>query len=133
MKGHHDSTGSHIDLIWSALHDNRAEDAVEYVGGVLCTAVLPGVALELRVGALCAACATARAMPDWPGEVAVAFGWAARVAAEGNPEVFAGAAYRHGHAVLAAGDPHAAREAAVSGRNGLRGAGLAESRIYGAL
>ena len=133
MKSHHNLTDSRIDMIWNALHDNRPEDAVEHVGGVLSTAVLPRMPLELRVHALCAACATARALASWPGEVAIAFGWAARVVAEGDPELVAGAAFRHGHALLAAGDPHSARAEASSARNGLRSAGLAASRIYGAL
>lgn len=133
MKSHHDLTDSRIDMIWSALHDNRPEDAAEHVGGVLSTAVLPKVPLGLRVHVPCAVCATARALPSWPGEVAVAFGWAARVVAEGDPELFAGATYRHGHALLAAGDPHSARGEALFGQYGLRNAGLAGTTLYGAL
>lgn len=47
MKADHGSTDSHIDRIWSALHDNRPEDAVEHVSGVFGTAVLPQAPREL--------------------------------------------------------------------------------------
>lgn len=119
---------SELEVAWQALHDNTIADAVGLLPKILGTGCAPGASRDLRVHALCAASAIARAWPESPPGMAVDFGRAAREAAHGDPDLAPGAAFRYGHALLADGDVRNARHEARVARYG-----LAKNRIYGAL
>ena len=122
-----------IAATWAALHGNRSDDARLHLGALVSIGLDTALPRGVRVGALCAASAAARAVAGCPKDIAVALGHAASVAAGGNPDLIAMAAFRWAHGELAAGNPERASVIASVGREVLRDAKSTVSRIYGGL
>ena len=129
------STPARVEIAatWATLHGNRPDGTRGRLGALVSIGLDTTLSRAVRVGALCAASATARAVAGCPKEIAVSLGHAASVAAGGDADLIAMAAFRWAHGELAAGDPERASVVASVGREVLRDAKSTVSRIYGGL